>query len=93
MSRDIAANFTIQIGSKKALIVLRVPVSAFRPGKALPSFTRRGHWPEPERDVERRTVTTYLARFSSAAGGPRALLVSHCESDMKKGVIPCGGSQ
>ena len=29
------ADFTMQIGSKKALIVLRVPVSAFSQGKAL----------------------------------------------------------
>jgi len=65
------ADFTIQIGSKKALIVLRVPVSALSLGKALTlkqveviglSLVRPG------------TVTgstRFSCRFSSAVGGLR----------------------
>ena len=79
------ADFTIQIGSKKALIVLRVPVSAFSQGKALTlkqvdviGLSLGETW-----NGER--VKTYLQSLFDLCGWP-SHVVSDCGSDMKKGI-------
>ena len=80
------ADFTIQIGSKKALIVLRAPVSALRKGKALTlkqveviGLSLGATW-----NGER--VKTYLVALFERCGWP-SHVVSDCGSDMKKGIV------
>ena len=79
------ADFTIQIGAKKALIVLRVPVSALRQGKALTlkqvdviGLSLGETW-----NSER--IKTYLHSLFELCGWP-SHVVSDCGSDMKKGI-------
>jgi hypothetical protein len=79
------ADFTMQIGAKKALIVLRVPVSAFSQGKALTlkqvdviGLSLGETW-----NGER--VKTYLQSLFARCGWP-SHVVSDCGSDMKKGI-------
>ena len=80
------ADFTMQIGSKKALIVLRVPLSALSQGKALTlkqveviGLSLRETW-----NGER--VKTYLVSLFKRCGWP-SHVVSDCGSDMKKGIV------
>jgi hypothetical protein len=79
------ADFTIQIGSKKALIVLRVPVSALSQGLALTlkqvdviGLSLGETW-----NGER--VKTYRQSLFDLCGWP-SHMVSDCGSDMKKGI-------
>ena len=80
------ADFTMQIGCKKALIVLRVPVSALRQGKALTlqqvdviGLSLGETW-----NGER--VKTVLLSLFQRCGWPTHV-VSDCGSDMKKGIV------
>src|SRR6266705_677105 len=80
------ADFTIQIGCKKALIVLRVPVSAFSQGKALTlkqveviGLSLGEAW-----NGER--VNTVLLALFERCGWP-SHVVSDCGSDIKKGIV------
>jgi hypothetical protein len=80
------ADFTIQIGAKKALIVLRVPVSALSQGKALRlkqvdviGLSLGETW-----NGER--VKTYLQSLFELCGWP-SHVVSDCGSDIKKGIV------
>jgi hypothetical protein len=80
------ADFTIQIGCNKALIVLRVPVSAFSMGKALTlkqveviGLSLGATW-----NGER--VNTVLLALFERCGWP-AHVVSDCGSDIKKGIV------
>jgi len=79
------ADFTIQIGSKKALIVLRVPVSVLSQGKALTlkqvdviGLNLGETW-----NGER--VKTVLQSLFDLCGWP-SHVVSDCGSDIKKGI-------
>ena len=79
-------DFTIQIGCKKALIVLRVPVSALSQGKALTlkqvdviGLSLGEMW-----NGER--VKTVLLSLFQRCGWP-SHVVSDCGSDMKKGIV------
>ena len=79
------ADCTIQIGCKKALIVLRVPVSALRMGRALTlkqveviGLCLGETW-----NGER--VKTYLQSLFELCGWP-SHVVSDCGSDIKKGI-------
>ena len=80
------ADFTIQIGCKKALIVLRVPVSAFSQGKALTLKQveviglRLGETWNGDR------VNTMLLSLFERCGWP-SHVVSDCGSDIKKGIV------
>jgi len=80
------ADFTMQIGCKKALIVLRVPVAAFSQGKALTlkqvevmSLSLSETW-----NGER--VKTVLVSLFERCGWP-SHMVSDCGSDSKKGIV------
>jgi hypothetical protein len=80
------ADFTIQIGSKKALIVLRVPVSAFSQGKALTlkhveviGLSLGETWNSDR-------VNTVLLSLFARCGWP-SHVVSDCGSDIKKGIV------
>lgn len=79
------ADFTIQMGSKKALIVLRVPISALSQGKALRlkqvnviGLSLGERW-----NGER--VKTHLQSLFKRCGWP-SHVVSDCGSDIKKGI-------
>jgi hypothetical protein len=79
------ADFTIQIGSKKALIVLRVPVTALSQGRALTlkqvdviGLSLGESW-----NGER--VKTHLQSLFKCGGWP-SHVVSDCGSDIKKGI-------
>ena len=80
------ADFTMQMGSKKALIVLRVPVAALRMGKALTLQQveviglRLGETWNGER------VNTVLRALFERCGWP-SHMVSDCGSDIKKGIV------
>ena len=80
------ADFTIQIGCKKALIVLRVPVSAVSQGKALTLRQveviglRLGETWNGDR------VNTVLLSLFERCGWP-SHVVSDCGSDIKKGIV------
>jgi len=80
------ADFTMQIGCKKALIVLRVPVSALRMGRALTLKQveviglRLGETWNGER------VNTVLLALFKRCGWP-SHVVSDCGSDIKKGIV------
>lgn len=80
------ADFTIQIGSKKALIVLRVPVSAFRLGKALTLQQVEVIGLSLSETWNGERVTTYLGSLFKRCGWP-SHVVSDCGSDMKKGIV------
>jgi hypothetical protein len=80
------ADFTIQIGSKKALIVLRVPVSALKTGKALTlkqveviGISIRETW-------NGARVKMYLRSLFQRCGWP-SQVVSDCGPDIKKGIV------
>ena len=80
------ADFTMQIGCKKALIVLRVPVSALRMGRALTlhqveviGLSLGETWNGA------RVNTVFLALFKRC-GWP-SHVVSDCGSDIKKGIV------
>ena len=80
------ADFTMQIGCKKALIVLRVPVSALRMGRALTlqqveviGLSLGETWNGT------RVNTVFLALFKRC-GWP-SHVVSDCGSDIKKGIV------
>jgi hypothetical protein len=80
------ADFTMQIGCKKALIVLRVPVSALRMGRALPlqqveviGLSLGETWNGA------RVNTVFLALFKRC-GWP-SHVGSDCGSDIKKGIV------
>jgi hypothetical protein len=80
------ADFTIQIGSKKALIVLRVPVAALGQGEALTlkqvgviGLSLGERW-------NGELVKTYLGALFERCGWP-AHVVSDCGSDIKKGIV------
>jgi hypothetical protein len=80
------ADFTIQIGCKKALIVLRVPVSALSQGKALTlkqvdviGLSLGETW-------NGARVKTVLLSLFQRCGWP-SHVVSDCGSDMKKGIV------
>lgn len=80
------ADFTIQIGSKKALIILRVPLSAVRQGQALTlqhveviGLSLGEIW-------HGARVKTYLISLFKRCGWP-AHMVSDGGSDIKKGIV------
>jgi hypothetical protein len=80
------ADFTIQIGSKKALIVLRVPVSVFRKGKALTLKQVEVIGLSLSETWNGALVKTYLVSLFERCGWP-SHVVSDCGSDMKKGIV------
>jgi hypothetical protein len=80
------ADFTIQIGSKKALIVLRVPVSACSRGKALTLQQVEVIGLSLSETWNGERVKTYLLTLFARCGWP-AHVVSDCGSDMKKGIV------
>jgi len=80
------ADFTIQIGCKKALIVLRVPVAAVSQGSALTlqqveviGLSLGDTW-------NGARVNTVLLALFERCGWP-AHVVSDCGSDIKKGIV------
>ena len=80
------ADFTVQVGSKKALIVLRVPLSALTKGKALTlkqveviGLSLGARW-------NGKRVKTYLQSLFERCGWP-SQVVSDCGSDIKKGIM------
>jgi hypothetical protein len=80
------ADFTIQIGSKKALIVLRVPLSAVSQGKALTLQHVEVIGLSLGETWNGALVTTYLVALFARCGWP-AHVVSDCGSDIKKGIV------
>jgi hypothetical protein len=79
------ADFTIQIGSKKALIVLRVPLSIFSQGKALTLKQVEVIGLSLSQTWNGELVKTYLLSLFERCGWP-AQVVSDCGSDIKKGI-------
>jgi len=80
------ADFTIQIGSKKALIVLRVPLSALSQGKALTLKQIEVIGLSLSETWNGERVKTYLVSLFKRCGWP-SHVVSDCGSDMKKGIV------
>ena len=80
------ADFTIQIGSKKALIVLRVPVSALRMGKALTLKQVEVIGLSLGETWNGARVNTVLRSLFERCGWP-SYVVSDCGSDIKKGIV------
>ena len=80
------ADFTIQIGSKKALIVLRVPLSALSQGKALTLKQVEVIGLSLSETWNGERVKTYLVALFKRCGWP-SHVVSDCGSDMKKGIV------
>ncbi len=80
------ADFTIQIGAKKALIVLRVPVSALKTGKALTLKQVEVIGISIGETWNGALVKTYLRSLFQRCGWP-SHMVSDCGSDMKKGIV------
>ena len=80
------ADFTMQIGSKKALIVLRVPVSAFSPGKALTLKQVEVIGLSLSETWNGERVKTSLVSLFKRCGWP-SHVVSDCGSDRKKGIV------
>jgi hypothetical protein len=80
------ADFTIQIGSKKALIVLRVPLSAVSQGKALTLKHVEVIGLSLGETWNGALVKTYLVSLFARCGWP-AHVVSDCGSDIKKGIV------
>ena len=79
------ADFTIQIGCKKALIVLRVPVSALSQGKALTLKQVNVIGLSLGQTWTAEIVKTSLVSLFERCGWP-SHVVSDCGSDMKKGI-------
>jgi hypothetical protein len=80
------ADFTIQIGCKKALIVLRVPVSAFSQGKALTLQQVEVIGLNLGETWNGARVNTVLLSLFERCGWP-SHVVSDCGSDIKKGIV------
>jgi hypothetical protein len=80
------ADFTIQIGSKKALIVLRVPVSALSMGKALTLKQVEVIGLSLGETWNGARVNTVLRALFERCGWP-SHVVSDCGSDIKKGIV------
>jgi hypothetical protein len=80
------ADFTIQIGSKKALIVLRVPLAAVSQGKALTLQQVEVIGLSLGEVWNGALVKTYLVSLFKRCGWP-AHVVSDCGSDIKKGIV------
>ena len=80
------ADFTIQIGSKKALIVLRVPVAALRMGKALTLQQVEVIGLHLGETWNGARVNTVLRALFARCGWP-SHMVSDCGSDIKKGIV------
>ena len=80
------ADFTIQIGSKKALLVLRVPVSALSLGKALTLKQVEVIGLSLGETWNGDRVNTVLLSLFERCGWP-SHVVSDCGSDIKKGIV------
>ncbi len=80
------ADCTRQIGCKKALIVLRVPVSAFSQGKALTLKQVEVIGLRLGETWNGARVNTVLLSLFERCGWP-AHVVSDCGSDIKKGIV------
>lgn len=80
------ADFTIQIGCKKALIVLRVPVSAVSQGKALTLHQVEVIGLSLGETWNGARVKTVLLALFTRCGWP-AYVVSDCGSDIKTGIV------
>jgi hypothetical protein len=80
------ADFTIQIGCKKALIVLRVPVSAVSQGKALGLHQVEVIGLNLGETWNGARVKTVLLALFKRCGWP-SHVVSDCGSDIKKGIV------
>ena len=80
------ADFTIQIGCKKALIVLRVPVGALSTGKALTLKQVEVIGLSLGETWNGERVKTVMVALFQRCGWP-SHVVSDCGSDMKKGIV------
>jgi len=80
------ADFTMQIGSKKALIVLRVPEAVLSQGKALTLHQVEVIGLSLSETWNGELVKTYLVALFERCGWP-SHMVSDCGSDMKKGIV------
>jgi hypothetical protein len=80
------ADFTIQIGCKKALIVLRVPLSAVSQGKALTLKQVEVIGLRLGETWNGARVNTVLLSLFERCGWP-SHVVSDCGSDIKKGIV------
>lgn len=80
------ADFTIQIGCNKALIVLRVPVSALSMGKALTLKQVEVIGLSLGETWNGERVNTVLLALFERCGWP-SHVVSDCGSDIKKGIV------
>ena len=80
------ADFTMQIGCKKALIVLRVPVSACSQGKALTLQQVEVIGLSLGETWNGARVNTVLLALFERCGWP-SHVVSDCGSDIKKGIV------
>jgi hypothetical protein len=80
------ADFTIQIGSKKAFIVLRVPLSALSKGKALTLEQVEVIGLSLSETWNGELVKTYLVSLFERCGWP-SHMVSDGGSDIKKGIV------
>ena len=80
------ADCTMHIGSKKALIVLRVPVSAFRQGKALTLQQGEVIGLSLGETWNSDRVNTVLLALFERCGWP-SHVVSDCGSDSKQGIV------
>ena len=80
------ADFTIQTGSKKVLIVLRVPVSALMTGQALTLKQAEVIGLSLGETWNAERVQTVLKSLFDRCGWP-CQIVSACGSDIKKGMV------
>ena len=80
------ADFTMQIGCKKALIVLRVPVSALSQGQALTLKQVEVIGLRLGETWNGARVNTVLLTLFERCGWP-SHVVSDCGSDIKKGIV------
>ena len=79
------ADFTMQIGSKKARIVLRVPLAIFSQGKALTLKQVEVIGRSLSQTWNGELVKTYRLSLFERCGWP-SHVVSACGSDIKKGI-------
>jgi hypothetical protein len=79
------ADFTVQLGSKKALIVLRVPLAICSQGQALTLKQVEVIGLSLNQTWNGELVKTYLLSLFGRCGWP-AHVVSDCGSDIKKGI-------
>lgn len=79
------ADFTVQLGSKKALIVLRVPLAICSQGQALTLKQVEVIGLSLSQTWNGELVKTYLLSLFGRCGWP-AHVVSDCGSDIKKGI-------